>query len=322
MEQPGKSSPDAPREQRVAPVPPAVAPYLLAERNGFRWYHVEDVAGPALPALAAEFHLHELAIEDCRQPGTRAKLVEYEGHLFIVVNTIHFEPKDESCWFGEFDIFVGKDFVITSHAGPSRTVALVKPRLQAEPKLAHPARLLHALLGVIVSRYMPVLDGIEEQMDAVEERALTDPSPTILSELIRIRRALVEFRRVCSTMREVAHLLLSRQEPWLRSQQAYFRDTYDHIVRSLDFVDTYRDILTGIMDIHQSAVANRTNEIMKVLTIFATLATPFIVISGFYGMNFDWLPLVHNPLGAVFATAIMLSIGVGMLWYFHRKRWM
>lgn len=303
------------------PLSPSLAPFLIAERNGFRWFHVEDVQGPALPALAAELHLHELAIEDCRQTGTRAKLEDYDGHLFIVVNTIHFEPQEKSCWFGEFDIFLGKDFIVTSHDGPSRTVALVKPRFMAEPKLSHPARLLHALLGVIVGRYMPVLDSIEEHMDSIEEQAFSQPSSRILGELISIRRALVEFRRVGTTMREVAHLLLDRQEPWLRSHQAYFRDTYDQILRSLDFVDTYRDILTGIMDIHQSVMANRTNDIMKVLTIFATLATPFIVVSGFYGMNFDILPFAHHPLGAAIATALMLAIGISMLWYFRHKKW-
>jgi magnesium transporter len=198
----------------------------------------------------------------------------------------------------------------------------VKPRFATDAKLAHPARLLHALLGVVVSRYMPVLDTIEERMDTIEETVYTDPSPEILGELLGIKRALIEFRRVCSTMREVAHLLLSRQEPWLRSHQAYFRDVYDQIVRSLDFVDTYRDILTGIVDVHMTATANRTNDIMKVLTVFATLATPFIVISGFYGMNFDVLPFAHHPLGPWIVTSIMLAIGLGMLWYFRRKHWL
>jgi len=303
-------------------LPPEAAQSLIAERNGFRWFHVEDVRGPALPALAAYLHLHELAVEDCRQTGTRAKLEDYGDHLFIVVNTIHFEPEEKSCWFGEFDIFVGKDYVLTSHDGPSRTVAVVRPRFESTAKLAHPARLIHALLGVIVGRYMPVLDGIEENMDAIEENAFSEASPELLGELIRIRRALLEFRRICTTMREVAHLLLSRQEPWLRSHHAYFRDIYDQVLRSLDFVDTYRDILTGIMDIHQTTIANRTNDVMKVLTIFATLATPFIVISGFYGMNFDFLPFARHPLGSLFATAIMLTIGLGMLWYFRHRRWL
>lgn len=301
---------------------PAIAPYLLGERNGFRWFHVEDVKGPALAALAAEFHLHELAVEDCRSAGTRAKIEDYEGHLFIVVNTLHFESEKDSCRFGEFDIFVGKDFLITVHDGPSRTAAEVKPRFAAEPRMAHPARLLYALLHVIVGRYMPVLDTIEERMDAIEEQAYARPSPKILAEIFSLKRALIEFRRVCTTMREVANQLLNRPEPWIRSQQMYLRDIYDHVVRALDFVDTYRDILTGILDVHLTATANRTNDIMKVLTIFATIATPFLLVTSFYGMNFENLPLLHNPFGAIWATVGMLLIGAAMLWYFRRKGWL
>ncbi len=301
---------------------PAVAPYLVGGRNDFRWFHVEDVKGPALAALAAEFHLHELAVEDCRTPGTRAKIEEYEGHLFIVVNTLHFAKEKDSCWFGEFDIFAGKDFLITVHDGPSRTVAEVKPRFASDPKMAQPSRLLYALLRVIVGRYMPVLDTIEERIDAIEEQAYAQPTPQILSEIFSVKRALIEFRRVCTTMREVANQLLNRPEPWIRSQHMYFRDVYDHVVRALDFVDTYRDIVTGVLDVHLSATANRTNDIMKVLTIFATIATPFLLVTSFYGMNFENLPLLHSPMGAIWATSGMLLAGVGMLWYFKRKGWL
>jgi len=300
---------------------PAMAACLEGQHNHFRWFHVEDVKGPALDELAAAFGLHELAVEDCRAAGTRAKLEDYESHLFLVVNTLHFDPQKNTCWFGEFDIFVGKDFVITVHVGPSRTAAAVLPRFKSDPKLGHPARLLHALLHVIVGRYMPVLDTIEDRIDAIEDQAYARPSPRLLTELFAVKRALVEFRRVCTTMREVANLLLTRHEPWLRSHQAYFRDIYDHVVRSLDFVDTYRDILTGVLDVHLTATANRTNEIMKVLTIFATIATPFLLITSFYGMNFERLPLLHDPFGALWATLAMLGIGLLMLLFFKRRGW-
>lgn len=185
-----------------------VAPYLLASRNSFRWFHVEDVKGPALNALAAEFALHELAVEDCRTAGTRAKLEEYENHLFLVINTIHFDPKTCESWFGEFDVFLGKDFLITAHDGPSRTVAVVKPRFDADSQLEHSAHVFYELMRTVVGRYLPVLDTIEERIDAIEEQAYEKPTPKALAEIFRIKRALIDFRRVATTMREVAgHLL-------------------------------------------------------------------------------------------------------------------
>ncbi len=301
--------------------PDHLAPYLLAERGGFRWFHVEDVKGPALGDLAAVFGLHELAVEDCRTEGTRAKLEEYENHLFLVINTIHFEPEKCESWFGEFNVFLGKDFLITVHDGPSRTVAVVKPRFDADSRLTHPARVFYELVHTVVSRYLPVLDSIEERIDALEEQSYDKPTAKVLAEIFRIKRALIDFRRIATTMREVAAHLLNRTEPWLRSHQHYFRDIYDQVVRVLDFVDTYRDILTGVLDVHLTATANRTNEIMKVLTVYATLATPFLLVTSFYGMNFDFLPYIHHPLGPAIITGAMLAISFGMLFYFRRKGW-
>lgn len=299
----------------------AVANWLVGERGGFRWYHVEDVKGPALNALATEFGLHELAVEDCRTSGTRAKVEEYEDHLFIVVNTLHFHEKECEVTFGEFDIFLGKDFVITAHDGPSRTVAAVMPRFAQEAKLAHPARLFHALLRVIVGRYFPVLEEIESRIDSLEEAAYKNPSPQLLAQIFSVKRALIEFRRVATTMREVHNHLLTRNEAWLRSQQHYLRDIYDHVVRVLEFVDTNRDIVTGVLDVHLTATANRTNDIMKVLTVYATMATPILLVTGYFGMNFENLPLLHSPHGAAWATLGMLGVSFALLYYFRRKGW-
>jgi magnesium transporter len=300
---------------------PAAAACAVGEHNGFRWVHVEDIKSPALDELAAAYGLHELAVQDTRDERTRAKLEEYDGYLFLILNTLHFDPAKCEAWYGEFDIFLGKDFLISVHDGPSRTAAAVVPRFQSDPKLAHPARLLYALLRVIVGRYMPVLDTLEEKLDSLEEEVYERPTPEKLSEIFRMKRALIDLRRALSTMREVLNALLTRHEPWLRSQYAYFRDIHDQILRALEFVDTYRDILTGVLDVHLTATANRTNEIMKLLTIFATLATPFLLVTSFYGMNFARMPWLDDPLGALWATLLMLGAGFAMLWWFRHRGW-
>ncbi len=294
---------------------------LVGERSGFRWFHIEDTKGPALDQLAAHFGLHELAVEDCRHVGQRAKVEEYEGHIFVVANAIHFDKEKVGCWLGEVDFFVGKDFLISVREGPSRTFAATAPKFKSDAKLAHPGRLLMAMLDFMVDQYLPVLDTIEDQIEALEEQVLLEPSPQLLARIFDLRRALIDYRRSALAMREVLNHLLYRTEPWYRSQQAYFRNVYDHIVRALDFVETYRDILNGVLDVHLSATANRTNDVMKVLTVFATLATPMLLITSFYGMNFDYLPLLHSPQGAIFATAGMLLISLLMLVYFRRKHW-
>ncbi len=295
---------------------------LVAERNGFAWYHVEDVRGPALDELAVKFGLHELAIEDCRSERQRAKVEEFDRYLFVIANNVHFESEKEECFFGEIDLFVGKDFFISVHDGPSRSYRAVRPRFEKDSKMAHPGRLLEAFLDWLVDQYLPVLDSMEERIEAIEERVVGQPSPRVLSEIFALRRALINFRRVATSMREVVHSLLTRTEPWLKSRHAYFRDIYDHLIRALDFVETYRDILNGVLDVHLTAAANRTNEIMRVLTVFATLATPFLMVTGFFGMNFERLPWLHEPLGAGWATLVMLGMSGSMLWYFYRRGWL
>ena len=298
-----------------------IAAALVGERNGFRWYHVDDPKSPLLESLAAHFGLHELAIEDCRNMRQRAKLEDYESHVFVIINTLHFEAEQTECWFGELNAFVGKDFVVSVYNGPSRTVEAVRPKFTADPKLAHPGRLLMTMFDIAVDRYLPVLDSIEGRIEKLQEEVYERPSPKLLAEIFALKRALIDFRRVAAMMREVLNQILYRSEPWLKSQQLYFRNVYDHVIRALDFAETYRDILTGVLDVHLTATANRTNETMKVLTIFATIATPFLLITSFYGMNFERLPLLHSPMGPPIVTAAMFAIGLGMLWYFRRKGW-
>ena len=294
---------------------------LVAERSGCVWYHVEDVRGPALDELAARFGLHELAIEDCRSARQRAKVEEFDRYLFVIANNVHFEPEKEECFFGEIDFFVGRDFFISVHDGPSKSYLAVRPKFDKDPKMSHPGRLLESFLDWLADQHLPVLDSIEERIESIEERVVGQPSPQVLSEIFTLRRALINFRRVATSMREVLHQLLIRTEPWLKSRHPYFRDIYDHLIRALDFVETYRDILNGVLDVHLTATANRTNEIMRVLTVFATLATPFLMITGFFGMNFERLPWLHEPNGAAWATGVLLGMSGAMLWYFYRKGW-
>jgi magnesium transporter len=294
---------------------------LVAERAGFRWYHVEDVKGPALDELAAAFGLHELAIEDCRTARTRAKFEEYENHIFVVVNTLHFDPEKYECWFGQLDVFAGKDFLISVHDGPSRTFRAVHPRFKVDPRLAQTGRLLHALLDYIVDQYLPVLDSIEGRIEELEQKAYAEPSPKLLAQIFELKRALIEFRRVATSMRDTINYIVHRSEPWLRQQQAYFRDVYDHVVRAMDFVETYRDILTGVLDVHLTATTNRTNEIMKVLTIYATIGLPLLLITGYFGMNFPDLPLLHHPNGVQYMHWAMIVMSLLLLWIFKRRHW-
>ena len=182
-------------------------------------------------------------------------------------------------------------------------------------------RVLYEITDLIVDEYLAFLDDSSENISKVESLVLERPEPPVLREIFRLKRRLIDFRRNASGMRDVMNAII-RREGGLTGDDLdpYFRDVYDHLVRAVDLVEAQRDLLTGSLDIYLSAVANRTNEVMKVLTIYGTLALPLVVITGFFGMNLH-LPWSNNPHGVWYASALMLSSIVGVLWYFKRKRW-
>jgi magnesium transporter len=300
---------------------PTLQSALAGERNGFLWFHVEDPNSSVLDELARTYGLHELAIEDCRVPGTRAKLDDYGDTLFVVANVLHFDPDQCECNFTEIDFFLREKLVITVREGPDPVLDQVRASFGSDERLAHPGRLFHRILDGIVDRYLPVLDTIEERIERLEERAVDRTSSEFLSETFSLKRSLIEFRRVSISMRDLLSQLLRRNEPWLQAENLYFRDISDHILRSIEFTESYRDILTGILEVHLTAAANRTNDIVKVMTAIATVTLPILLITGYYGMNFENLPMLHNPYGSYIATGIMGLLAIAMLVVFVKIGW-
>jgi len=282
------------------------------------WYDIGDPDSTALDELAQKFNLHPLQVEDCRHRPQRAKVEEHERYLFVVLK--HLVP-GKSAIFDDLDIFLGKDFLITVHSGKLGCAEKVEQRAK-EMKASRLDQLFYVLVDLVVDDYLPVLDARAEDISDVESEVLRRPHPDVLSEILRLKRYLIEFRRIASAMREVVNALMRRQNNSLLGDDldAYFRDIYDHLVRAVDLVESQRDLLTGSLDIYLSVIANRTNEVMKVLTVWGTLALPLVVITGFFGMNLA-LPWMHDPRGAEFAVALMVASSVMILIYFKRRGW-
>lgn len=333
---------------------------------GVRWYHLADPSSSALDELAAHFGIHALQVEDCRHRRQTPRLEEHERYSFVVIKALSTSagekranrgletPSEEGLLpggardsgtqakpspkgpsvagagrvgFEDFDIFIGPDYVFTVDEGDSNLVASVTARISAETSLQNPDRIAHALIDAAVDRYLPALDRVGEVINRLEDRVLHHPTPATLREIFRLKRELLEFRRVATAMREAVNGLLRRYDaasarsPQVdRDLRAYYRDVYDHVVRVVEFVETYRDLLTGSLDIYLSAVANRTNEVMKVLTLWGTVALPLLILTGFYGMNVK-LPLQDDPLVLALLGLAMVGSSVGILYYFRRKNW-
>jgi magnesium transporter len=294
---------------------------LVGERDGYKWYHVEELHGAALDELAKAYGLHELAIEDVRVPGTRAKIDQYGETLFVVANIVHYDAKTNECSFTEMDFFVNEHWVISATEGQNAFADAVKAVFATDPRLGSAAKLVHRLIDGMVDRYLPVLDTIEDRIEVVEEKAIEHTSAKLLSEIFELKRALIEFRRVGIAMRDMVSQMLRRSEPWIEVEKLYFQDVYEHLLRALEFTETYRDILTGVLEVHLTAAANRTNDIVKVMTLCATVTLPILLITGYYGMNFDNLPFLHSPYGVYIATGMMIGLAAILLYLFKRTGW-
>lgn len=281
------------------------------------WYDVSDPASPDLDELARRFNLHPLQIEDCRHRPQLPKTEEHNHYDFTVLKHIH--PHAELT-FDDVDVFLGKDFLITVRNADAPFFDEVRARAEQE-KVDRLDRLFYFIVDSVVDGYQPELDKLDSQISDIEDSVLDCPEPQTLSNIFSLKRNLVEFRRVASGMREVV-LALTRREKGLLGDDLdpYFRDVYDHIIRTVDMVETYRDLLSGSLDIYLSAVANRTNEVMKVLTIWGTVALPLVIITGFFGMNLH-LPWANEPRGTWYAVGLMTVSTIAILTYFKMKRW-
>lgn len=285
---------------------------------GVPWFDLPDPASPDLDELAARFHLHDLQIEDCRHRSQRAKVDEYESYVFALLK--HVFHRDQKLIFDDFDVFLGPNFLITVHQGECSFLAKICQHMRLD-RVDRLDRVFYVITDLIVDEYLALLDKSAEDIARVESQVLHRPEPTVLHEIFRLKRKLIEFRRSAAGMRDAVNAIIRREGGLVGDDLApYFCDVYDHLVRTVDQIEAHRDLLTGSLDIYLSAVANRTNEVMKVLTIYGTIAVPLVVITGFFGMNLH-LPWTNSPHGVWYVGGLMLLSMLLVLVYFKWRRW-
>lgn len=292
------------------------------------WYQLDDANDPKLDELARQYDLHPLHIEDARSVDEGVKVDTGPRYTFAVLKPVHLvpdpdNPGEQSPVFSPIDIFTGKDFLITisDPKCPTTTQALDRARRDGDDD--HPGKLLYLILDTIVDLYFPAIDYFDDRIDNLEDEVFNNPSPEILQSIFAIKRELIDLRRVLVNTRD-ASLHLQRDPNTIidNDHQPYVRDTYDHIVRLLDSVETQRDLLNNTLDIYLSSVANRTNEVMKVLTVLGTIALPALCISGIYGMNLKGLPFQESAYGAEWVAGITIVATAALLYLLHRLKWL
>lgn len=285
------------------------------------WHDLRDPNDPELDVLAARYHLHPLHIEDCRHGDQRAKVEEGVDYLFTVLKPVHVNDAGEVN-ISDLDLFLGHDYLITVQEDECPAVRAHLDALHATADHSRPDQLFYKVADGVVDAYAPALDWFSETIDDIEDTVLEKPTPLTLQRIFEAKRGLIALRRALSNMRDVAgHLQRLETDMIGRDLWPFLRDLYDHLARNMDMSEMQRDLLSGAMDVYLSSVANRTNQVMKVLTVLGTIALPSIVISGFYGMNTKGLPWIDSPYGSEIALGCMVVATAGLLVLLKKFDW-
>ncbi len=288
------------------------------------WLDIADPKGEELRQVAADLNLHPLAVEDAQHQHQRPKIDEYDDHYFMVVYALE-EPSPDVIHHRELAIFMKHNAIVTVHEGSFPALNVVERRFR-EGKLATTGLLLHAILDTIVDSYFDILDGLGDRVELLEAMVIDgDPrdTQTSIRELFKLKRDLLAIRKVIAPEREVAGSLVRGDIRELREtgRRAYFQDLYDHIVRVTDEVDTFRDLVSNVVDAHLAAQSNRLNEVMKVLTSVATVLLILGVVTGFFGQNWTFIPY-DDPLLFILIMFGMIAATLGTAVYFKRRGWL
>ena len=298
--------------------------------QGVTWVNVDGLGDEkAIQGVADAFNLHLLAVEDVVNVNQRPKVDEY-GELRFVV--LRMSRSSESLETEQFSLLLGPGFVLTFQEQPGDCLEPVRARLrEGRPRIrgGSAGYLAYAILDAIVDAYFPLLEYYGDRLESLEAEVLENQNQATIASLHQIKRDLANLRRFIWPLRDLMSSL-SRDESGLidETTQVYLRDCHDHALRLMDIVESYRDVSSGLMDLYLSIVSNRMNEVMKVLTIIATLFIPLSFIAGLYGMNFNtekspWnLPELNWYYGYPFAWGVMIAVAVVLLLYFRRKGWL
>jgi magnesium transporter len=302
----------------------------VADPGATLWVDIEQPERdlPTVERLFRDvFQFHPLAIEDALSETHVPKLDDWGGYLYLVFHSLDFEPGTDGLRLHELDLFLGKNYLVSCHAEPMKTIESLRSQIERDPERCSkgPDHLLYHILDMGTDDYLTAIEHLDEAIDAAQEEVFDAPTPATLQRIFRIKRAAVKVHRIIAPQREVVNRLARDAYSQIDApDRVYFRDVYDHLVRLHDISETLRDLISGALDTYLSAISNRTNEIMKTLTLVTVMFLPMSFLAGFFGMNFFGDNLIL-PFGLPRVTlfclnfAVMVATPIG-LWIWARKR--
>ena len=292
-----------------------------------------DVVGVHLPEVIEKigdcFGIHPLVLEDIVHTEQRPKMEDFDDYVFIVLKmlaSVEIDDGEEEIRSEQVSLIVGRGFVISFQETAGDVFDLVRDRIRKSKgriRKRGADYLAYALIDAVVDNYFLILEDVGEDLEVLEDELVKSPTSDTSQQIHDMKRDMIFLRKSVWPLREViSRLARGESEIFEESTAIYLRDVYDHTVQVIEAIETFRDILSGMLDIYLSSISNRMNEVMKVLTIIATIFIPLTLVAGIYGMNFDYMPELRWHWGYPAVLLFMLVAGLVMLFYFRRRGWL
>ncbi len=301
--------------------------FPFKDKPTITWINIDGVHEvDVVEKIGKHFNLHPLVLEDIANTGQRPKIEDFVNYIFLVLKMLYYDEKKGETNAEQVSLVLGPNWLISFQEREGDVFDSIRERIRSDKgriRKMGADYLIYALVDSVVDNYFQILEKIGEDVEEIEDELVTNPTPETLHSIHDLKRQMIFLRKSVWPLREV----INRLERWessliQKSTYIYLRDVYDHTIQVIDAIETFRDMLSGMLDIYLSSVSNRMNEVMKVLTIIATIFIPLTLVAGLYGMNFKYMPELDWPWSYPIVLLGMLGIGLLMIMYFRRKRWL
>lgn len=296
---------------------------VLQDPRATLWVDAEGEPPEALETLGTRFELHPVTVEDFVHQDQRPKIEEFDRYIFLVIHALRAIRRDE-LETDELHVALMANALLTVHERPLDAAQRVFDRCATDPRVLQNGAsfLLYLLSDAVVDGYFPVLDSLGDEIDALEDAVVETPGPARMRRIFEVKRVVVHLRKVVSPQREVYNAVSRRDYPFIDAHTAvYFRDVHDHLVRAFEVIDSYRDLVANTLEAYLASISNRLGQVMKQLTVIATIFMPLSFLTGFFGMNFAAIPF-DRPWLLGIVLAMMVGLPVTMLLLFARSGWL
>ncbi len=299
----------------------------FGQKKGVVWINVDGLHDTALIESLGKFYgLHPLTLEDIVNTEQRPKIEDTGEYIFLIVKMMKYSEKSKRIEYEQVSIALGKNFVLSFQECEGDIFDRVRERIRGGKgriRKNNADYLAYSLLDAVVDNYFTILERLGEKVEKIEEELVERPKPETLQKIYRLKREMIFLRKSVWPLREVASQLDRGESKLIRQKtHVYLRDLYDNTIQVIDTVETFRDMVSGMIDLYLSSISNKMNSVMQVLTIIATIFIPLTFIAGLYGMNFEYMPELGWKYGYFAVLGLMLGVGIVMVIYFKKKNWL